>query len=683
MRMPGSYRTLARYARRVNKSSVLGLVLALGCGSAVTTSARFDLSVPLASIDPGPSVPLVLDVPGPDRASLLALPDTTGDLETYADQLRRTASSIEPARILRAALLLEARVGASCDFRCARSLATFYGLLVTMREVSDAVLRLDGSLAPLLSRIPQRDRWATATALRETTDLHLRAEVLLQHAVALSASGDHAHARALQDAALLALAEATSDAADADVDRAHDVENARAGRARACYALGDAVCGDADLEGVRASGAAAARIEGLERARDAAVAVRETEGDPSIDAQLRRADALVELDDRDGARTILESLTQNEPTDARPHTRLALLGFERVVLAMAAGAPLDDIAAHLRAASWLEHRDETYYELRTIMWQFEALRVMTESERRGHASDPGALSSDVDPIAEGLAEADPGTAAAFRVWAAFLLRLLAGGTAGLEADMQQGAQEAIAARARFPTNLHLARVALLLGVSAGAEPTREAITPPLPELADVIVATRYLAAIHYNDPGLLPESANDPELGALLLAERARTGLTPWPDVAAAYRRLLADASAVDRARLANGLAVALFASGQIDEARGAIASVDGDIAQLNRLAMSATTPPATNWLDAVRRLASETTTPHVACLATGLLVHFGAALTSDRDARCVDVHRHVGVDLSADTLFSFDYSRGRGLTSDFRVPITVWLLAELDPEGW
>ncbi len=662
---------------------VLGLASALGCGSAATTTARFDLSVPLASIDPGPSVPLVLDVPGPDRATLVALPDTVGDLETYADQLRRTSSSIEPARILRAALLLEARVGASCDFRCARSLATLYGLLVRMHEVSDAVLRLDPALAPLLTRIPQRDRWATATALRETTDLHLRAEVLMQHALALSASGDPGHARMLQGAALLALAEATTDASDADVDRAQDIVDAHAGRARACYALGDAACGDADLEAVRASGATAARIEGIERARAAATVLRETEGDPSSDAQLRRADALIELDDRDGARAILEALTQSDPTDARPHTALALLGFERLVLAMAAGASMDDIGAHLRAASWLEHRDETYYELRTIMWQFDALRVMTVAEQIGHPPDLGVLSGDVDPIAEGLAAADPGTAAAFRVWAAFLLRLIAGGTAGLQADMQQGAHEAIAARAQFPNNLHLARVALLLGVSAGAGPTREAITPPLPELADVITASRYLAAIHYNEPSLLPEAASDPELAALLLAERARSGLSPWPDVAAAYRHLLADASAADRARLADGLAVALFASGQLDEARATIASLEGDLAQLDRLAMSATTPPTTDWLDAVRRLASETTTPHVACLAMGLLVHFGAAQPADRDARCVDVHRHVGVDLNADTQFSFDYSRGHGLTSNLRVPITAWLLAEIDPEGW
>jgi hypothetical protein len=654
----------------------------VACGSAPQPRpATVDVDALLREIDPGPSVPLVLDLRGAPREQLAAMTDTLEALETGANALRRGRVNLDPSQFLRAALLLELRAGATCDFACARALATYYGTIVSTRLSSETALALDPVLAALAPRIEERFRWAATTALRDAADPRLRAELLLVLATAAESNGEMVHARPFAEAAVTALTNAP-DVASADYDRSlhEDVVAAHATLARTCYALGDDACGARETAMLTTSGALPTTISGIERVRDAAHTLARTENDDQVEAQLDRAAAFVELCEPHRARGIYERLVTAAPTDARPHTQLAVLEIERIALALTTPGGLEAVQAHLRAAAWLDHRDVTYYSLRIVMWQFEALQVLAMSSQHGHA-DTGLVDSDAEQITNGMMPLEPSTATAFQIEAGFMSHIARDGSA-FEAAMSETATAALDARARYPNDPHLARLSYMAGLHVSADLARRTLDHPIAAVESVLPTAQYIAAIVWDDASFLPTQTPEGEIGALVTAARAQRGDAPWTDVVARLRALVEHASDVDRSRLSSNLAVALERAGQHDEAVRALEGVQGDVPDLERLTMRATATATPEWLDAMRALGERATSPQVRCLVAHELRDRGATDASLAE-RCDGVHLHAGIAIVGNSRFSFTFARGTGLTSSVELPIEAWLVLEQRSGRW
>lgn len=571
-------------------------------------------------------------------------------LNEQIDDAVASEGSTDSMQVLRLAVALEVSAE-PCDAACERrlfhlyeglALAQTWGFSFSVIEPTEENAVYDRMIA----RSPALSRWAIGRVLSVATDRETVALALSRLAQRELADGELERARE-------ALAWSLSVQPDASV---------RARLAGLCYRLGDLGCGDAELRAL----AGTEHVAEVERRRDAARVVARPA--TSIEAQLARAEALVTLGSDDDASALYGQLALEHPDDARPHVGLARMTF------FSPRNLSDPLAwtrtgAHLDRAASLSHREATYYQLAILVWGSRVAVIGGGIDELGTAADAARR---LEAIVTGMSEIDPATATAIDLYGRSAL-----GHIPASGVSRPTVAEAIAARQRHPESEHVRRTALLVVLFAGSRPTEAAFASTL-EDEETMRRARVVSAITWNDPALLGDRLAAGEAGAVALALRAHHGETPWAEVAESYRALedAADEGSLERIR--NGMAVALWQSGDHETARATFAGLTGPAATLNVLATTEPSARDSAWrerLDALRAVDD----PGIACAAARAL-RDGAPAASEPLVECAPSdgarpERTGASSTGSGVDFAFRLRSPGGFSSELTIRIEPWLL--------
>ena len=634
-------------------------------------------------------------------------------IQELLDDARREGTELNTQQLVISLLVMEAHSEDDCDADCLSTLELLYRLLAlvadtrfqdTLRWFEPWIASIDTEgtdarrylffLRDIFDRAGQRHDWAAARILRSDAPEHVRAEAIVGLAQRARSAEDHARARRLFELALPMLGE------HADVI---DVSQL----ARACYVMLDFECGDRSRARLRAMPDSSEQLTRVDTSRDAARTVARDADD--LVEQLARAAALATLQRNEDATALYREIADDHPGDARPHVGLAKMVFQRFGMQMF--MPSDEgiqaneaLHAHLEQASTRDHRDEAYYGLSTISWNFRVLASATRAaleranrDDEGPVLDPRAVRTfreELDAFCDDFRDFDAGTATAFHALGAFQLAMLSrptnteGSTATDVAPFLEPVRRQLEST---PRNVAIYRSAIMIAMLTDDRSFIElvlAATPPETEEEEPTAGARsrasILIALRLGEPGRALGNSGDAETDTMVELIRATTP-EALRDVAVRLERLAEGSDAA--ARLRNNAAVARHRAGETAAGLALLGQAVDDeatnVLRYNALALTPETGRDQQWVEGLTDLAQHARAAVRVQAARLLLRHRG----DDASAEIVEALREADAELarhqfSDDAAFidgyqvGIGYTNNEGITSTGKTPLP-WLLVE------
>lgn len=679
-------------------------VLLVACGA----SSSIRLETLPDDIDPGESEPLLASAPSALRRALQNA--DANPIRELLDAARDEGRNLDSQQLVIALLMLEAHNQDRCDVACLSYLELVYRLLAliadtrfhdTLRWFESWIGSIDPAsveaqhhlafLRDIFDRAGERHDWVVARILRSNADEHARGVAVMGLAQRARSSGEHTRARQLFGLALPMLG---------DQAKVADVSNL----ARACYVVLDFGCGDDALARLEGMAESAQQVTQVRSARTAARTV--ARNTPGLSGQLARAAALVTLRRDEEAVQLYEEIAEDHPDDARPHVGLAELVFQRQGMHLftptdAGMAANEAIQAHLRNASTRTHREEAYYGLFTVSWNFRVLAHATRAAmQRGERSDDaplfdaataGRFRRELRAFCDDFETFDPGTApsfgatiTAFRTIGEFQLAVMSRsrnderGTATLVAPLLERIRRQIDAT---PDNAAIYRTAILAAML-----TRDdafiahvlAVSPPTTEQLEPTALARsrasLLIGLRSRDPNRIVGGSGDRETDALIAYVQT--------DDPAHLERLVEHADPDALPRILNNLAVALHRVGDARAAeilQRAQHDEGSDVLGYNALALTPAAERDERWTTELTRLAEPTSRSAVRLQAARLLSqHQGSPHASLAEAERDLARDHIPEQAAYVEGYQvgIGYTSRNGIASTGTTPLP-WLLIE------